>query len=48
MQLEHEAANHDEADSDDDGKDADEKIVISSLVLQLVNRVVKVAFLVDG
>ena len=48
MQLEHETANDDKAESDDDGENSDEQVVISSLILKLINLVVKVLFLIAG
>ena len=48
VQLEHEAANDDEAESDDNGENSDEQVVISSFILKLIDLVVKVLFLIAG
>ena len=46
MQFEHETADYDEAESDHYGENANKKIVIIPGVLELLNLVFKVSFLI--
>ena len=48
VQFEHETTDNDKAYSNDNRKDSDEQIVICSFILQIINFVFEVAFLVDA